>query len=507
MELHLSPRVIGKGSKGRTACGSAAYRSCSKIVDNDGIVHDFRNKREYVAGGVELPECAPEDLCDPQTLWQRHEQKDRRQDAQLYRDIEFSVPNELSYSACERIARALAAELTAKGMCVQWDVHDKRTFEFEDENGKCRRIDNPKNKVPGVAYKEVRNLHVHMMVTMRELLPDGTFGNKNRAWNKFNGGLNIADLLRPKAAELMNRELEAIQSDERVDYLSYADRGIDKIPTTHVGVAATAMERKGKDTERGSDRKYIEWLNEIHAENVRAAQKNVRRLDELIRRAEKITETEEVYKEWDALFAYLRDIRRAKSAVANELKKLNKVAFAYAQKDRKYLMWAGCNPDDRAQEITINAMVGSLQMSQKELAEAEKIVLRSKEKIKMHNKVVYASHKVDWDAYQLERNQRGINYYVRRIRSLNKYLSSLRRGVSLLDTIFQTDKFQEYIKKVNEIRCQQDQLWADYAKKRSEIERNRHDLKQHKQNLKQAQKVLKTSKNGCSAPSTDDGDR
>jgi len=280
MELYLSPKVVGKGPKGRTACGSSAYRSCDRIIDNTGRVHDYRHKGGYVTGGIELPAGAPEELRNRQTLWSRHEEKDIRKDAELFREITVALPNELDYEASASVIRQLAKPLTDRGMCVQWDIHD-------------------------TTKEEQRNLHAHLMVTMRTLQPDGTFGNKNRSWNRYNGGLNVADLLRPEAARLMNEELARFGSSERVEHESFADRGIDKIPTKHMGVEATAMERKGIKTNKGRRNRYIEWLNQIHAENLRQVETQTQsgRLEDLIAGARAQQGGNEAFKDWDALFA------------------------------------------------------------------------------------------------------------------------------------------------------------------------------------------------------------
>ena len=244
MELHFHCKAISKGTNGRTACGSAAYRSCTRIIDNNGEVHDYTNKEGHIRGGVVLPAGASEELCDLQTLWQRHEIKDIRKDAQLYRDIEVAFPNELSYDAIERVTLKVCRELADEGMCIQWDIHDN---EEEAKKG----------------LKE-RNKHVHMMSTMRELLEDGTFGNKNRSWNRYNGGLNIADLLREEVANLMNEELATIGSEEKVEFKSFEERGIDRIPTGHIGVAAMGMERKGIKTDRKANNDEIKRINKEH---------------------------------------------------------------------------------------------------------------------------------------------------------------------------------------------------------------------------------------------------
>lgn len=240
MELHLSPKVVNKGPRGRTACGSAAYRSCSRIVDNNGIIHNFKRKAGYVTGGIELPAGAPSELRDPQTLWQRHEAKDVRKDAQLFREIEMAFPNELDTEAQIRIIKSLMQPLVDQGMCYQWDIHN------------AKKKNKPENK------------HVHIMLTMRELNADGTFGNKVREWNRFNGGMNIADLLRPEAARLMNVELQAIGSAERVEHESFESRGIDRVPTKHVGVAGIAMEQRGELSYRAEMRRITQELNNEH---------------------------------------------------------------------------------------------------------------------------------------------------------------------------------------------------------------------------------------------------
>lgn len=239
MELYLDVKTVGKGEKGRTACGSSAYRSCDTIIDNAGNVHDYSRKANHVAGGVILPAGAPKELLDKETLWQRHDQKEIRKDAQIFREMELALHNSLSYDAATRVCIGISQKLAEKGMCVQWDIHD-------------------------TTNKGKRNLHAHFMMTMRDLQQDGTFGKKNRSWNKFNGGMNLADELRPFAAALMNEELDRIGVSDRVEHESFVDRGIDRIPTVKVGVAACAMEEKGKETYKVWLNKRIREINEEH---------------------------------------------------------------------------------------------------------------------------------------------------------------------------------------------------------------------------------------------------
>lgn len=471
MELYLDANVIGKGPKGRTACGSAAYRSCERIEDNTGRIHDYRHKGGYVTGDVELPADAPEELRNRQTLWQRHELRDIRKDAELFREITVALPNELDYEASASVIRQLAKPLTDRGMCVQWDIHD-------------------------TTKAGQRNLHCHMMITMRELLPDGTFGNKNRSWNKYNGGLNIADLLRPEAARLMNEELARIDSSERVEHESYAKRGIDKIPTKHVGVAATAMERRGIKTEKGNRNRYIEWLNQIHADNLRQVETQTQsgRLEDLIAGAKAQQGGNEAFKDWDALFAMLRDTRRCRAAMNSELGKLGKVISAYEEGNESYLRWAGCDPESESQKMTIQMMQNDLRIKIKEMDVTEAFLLDSKELYKAHNRAVYTAKKASWDQYQIDRNKRGMAYCTRRLESIQSYMDYLTRSISLFDMIFNTQEYKDYCATMADLQRQQRQLREDYARNRANLKQAKKDIKVHQKEAKEAAREEKKAK-------------
>lgn len=75
-----------------------------------------------------------------------------------------------------------------------------------------------------------------------------------------------AEFWRSSWAELANKYLEQNSIDERIDHRSFARQGIDKIPSIHLGVAASQMERKGIKTERGNLNHEISLTNKILAE-------------------------------------------------------------------------------------------------------------------------------------------------------------------------------------------------------------------------------------------------
>jgi hypothetical protein len=92
-----------------------------------------------------------------------------------------------------------------------------------------------------------RNFHAHILLTMREIGPDG-FGKKVREWNSR----EQLEHWREQWEKIQNRYLERHGHAARVDRRTLEAQGIDREPTTHRGPHVDAMQRKGIDTERGA---------------------------------------------------------------------------------------------------------------------------------------------------------------------------------------------------------------------------------------------------------------
>ncbi|MFT9057183.1 MAG: MobA/MobL family protein, partial [Ethanoligenens sp.] len=72
-----------------------------------------------------------------------------------------------------------------------------------------------------------------------------------------------AEVWRAAWADVCNRALEQIGRPERIDHRSYARQGIQQVPTIHIGVAATQMERRGFVTEKGTVNREIAAQNRL----------------------------------------------------------------------------------------------------------------------------------------------------------------------------------------------------------------------------------------------------
>ena len=257
---HCSIKIISRG-KGKSAVAAAAYRSGERLTnDYDGTTHDFTRKGGIVHTEILLPDNAPREYADRSTLWNAVEQVEKSKNAQLSREIEIALPNELSEAECIELAREFAQRtFVDKGMCADVCIH------------------NPN--------REQKNIHAHIMLTMRPFNEDGTWGDKQRKeylldkngnkiydkrkrtykcrtvqttdWNSR----EKAEEWREAWAKFLNNALEQRSISEKVDYRSFERQGKIEKPTVHMGVAATQMERKGIRTVKGDTNREIKSIN------------------------------------------------------------------------------------------------------------------------------------------------------------------------------------------------------------------------------------------------------
>lgn len=226
---HFSAKIISRAN-GSSAVASAAYRSASELHDERlGRNHNFSNKAGVIHSEVVLPQGAPERLNDRTVLWNEVEAGEKRKDAQLAREVEFSIPREMNEKQGVALTRDFVAEQFVKrGMVSDLNVH----------------WDKAKDGSP--------KPHAHVMLSMRDVGPDG-FGQKNRDWNS-------AELLqgwREAWAAHVNERMAELGLDGRIDHRSHADRGIELEPQHKIGPAGMRRVDRGEDAERADDHRRI----------------------------------------------------------------------------------------------------------------------------------------------------------------------------------------------------------------------------------------------------------
>lgn len=232
--LHATPI---QRSKGHSAVAAAAYRAGEKLRDRqEGLTHDYSRKHGVVQSEILAPDHAPEWVNNREELWNRAELAEKRRDGQPAREIRVALPNELDDEQRAELVFTFCREVFV-GAGIVADVSIHRPDRHGDE----------------------RNHHAHILLTMRELDGDAFAARKQRDWNRE----ETLHGWREQWAQYQNRALEEAGYHARVDHRTLEAQGIDREPTTHMGKAATAMERRGEQTERGNNQRQIETKNHM----------------------------------------------------------------------------------------------------------------------------------------------------------------------------------------------------------------------------------------------------
>ena len=255
--FHMNIQVISRG-KGKSAVAAAAYRAAENIKnDYNGRTHNYTRKSGIVHTEIMLPQNAPAEFSDRSVLWNSVEQIDCNSNAQLAREIEFALPVELSMEQSISLAREYVKKhFTDKGMIADMCIHDK-------QDG---------------------NPHCHVLLSLRPLNQNGTWGAKSRKEYILDGNgeriklpsgewksrkVNAVDWndktkaeeWRKGWADVLNKYLVQNGISEKVDHRSFERQGNGLTPTIHLGYVAHRMEQRGIRTERGDYNRWAQSLN------------------------------------------------------------------------------------------------------------------------------------------------------------------------------------------------------------------------------------------------------
>ena len=262
---------IVKRSKGQSAVEKASYISRSILVSEfDGQTYRPKYHEDLVHSEITLPPNTPKEYADRATLWNAVELSEKGQKSQLARMLKASLPNEWSYELAEEVVRDyVQRNFVDKGMCADWAIHDS-----ENDKGQ-------------------RNLHIHVLLTMRLITENGEWvaktkkvyvldenGERVPLIDKKTGQQKVdkrnrkqwkcqtvestdwnsqenAKMWRKGLADTINATNEQLGIAVHWEHRSFKEQGIDREPTIHIGAVANALERKGIQTERGNINREI----------------------------------------------------------------------------------------------------------------------------------------------------------------------------------------------------------------------------------------------------------
>lgn len=199
-------------SKGHKAIQKAAYRAGEKYYDernNTIFNYSYKKGKDWIQSEIILPEGASEKLTDRQFLYNEIEKMEKRGDAQLVREIEFSLYRDLTIEQNKELAREFARTFVEQGMAADLNFHKLNQ----------------------------NNPHCHMTLTMRPIdKKTGLFSKSKTEFRKFNDKKLSKDW-RQTYSDLVNKKFKELRIEKFVDPRTYKEQGIEKIPQLHLPVA------------------------------------------------------------------------------------------------------------------------------------------------------------------------------------------------------------------------------------------------------------------------------
>ena len=310
--FHCQIKIISRG-KGKTATAAAAYRSGTKIVDDEfGKTHDYTRKGGVAFSEILLCVNAPSKYSDRQTLWNEVQKIEKQKNAQLCREVEVALPIEFSHhEQIEVVREYIKKNFTDKGMIADWSLHGK-------SDG---------------------NPHAHILLTMRPLKPNGEWGAKRKdryALDENGNKIPIIDVLTNKQkigaggrkmwerisvpttdwndqtkaeewrkswADICN---EHLKGQAHIDHRSYARQGKKQLPTIHEGYVARKIAKSGRHSNIISYNQQVRQHNALEQANEQDIQTAENELKQLENELEKI-KSEQKGQEQDGFSSIRRD--------------------------------------------------------------------------------------------------------------------------------------------------------------------------------------------------------
>lgn len=319
---HCAVKVIGRKTGRSAVAAAAYRSGEKLINEYDGVEHDFTKKNWIEFTKIMCPENAPEEYQDRGQLWNAVEKAEKSSNAQLAREFELALPREMTREQEIELVETFAKKVLVKqGMVADIAIHDppvtndrhqpidkngkvtKKKEEMQfinphahilctlrpiDENGKwekkstieyiCKKDGEEKAftanefklaKIEGwqkqylyyfgkkKVYYTASEAEEKGLKRVNRTPKTTRYGRKNPTVEYWNSKECLFEW-RKQWEIVVNAQFENMQSDIRIDSRSLKNQGKEDVPTVHMGVAATNMEKRAK-RELGEGKKVVEF--------------------------------------------------------------------------------------------------------------------------------------------------------------------------------------------------------------------------------------------------------
>lgn len=335
---HNRVKIISR-SNGRSSIAAAAYRAGEKLKNKyDGKTHNYSHRKDILYSEIALPINAPIEYLDRSTLWNSVEKVEKQSNSQLAREVEIALPIELNIDQHIKLVKDYVYEnFVNKGMCADFSIHaGHKHTEIDKEN-------------PDKVIKK-HNPHAHIMLTMRPINVDRSWGEKarkeyilDRNGNKIkqksgykSRRIDLTDwdkketLLkwRKEWANTCNKHLERQGFKARIDHRTLTVQGIKRDAMQYV-------EQKYKTAQ---EKIHEHWENiamsQMEQEQVKIENAEVKKLERLINKLqldksylEELREKIDNEKYIDSKVYLEKSLEQAIKQIENEVEQIDRISI------------------------------------------------------------------------------------------------------------------------------------------------------------------------------------
>ena len=267
---------IIKSGNGKSAVSSAAYQSASILHSNRlGKQFQYQNKEEVIYSQILLPPQAPVEWNDREIFWNAVEksQNPNKQNSRYARQFIIALPVELSREECIKLATEFVQKsLVERGMCVDFAYHENvgnphihimATCRKLDDNGnfmsmekKVYALDEEGNKIPEID-SETGEQKVRTRIKNGKEYAERIWKRitvQTNEWNKR----EFLNQIKKEWADTCNKYLAP---ENKIDYRSYAESKVNRVPMLHEGPDARAALCRGIKYASVQENEYRRKLN------------------------------------------------------------------------------------------------------------------------------------------------------------------------------------------------------------------------------------------------------
>ena len=228
---HFEVKNVSR-KKSHSITRRVSYIFGEKLRDNYNRKNCYKNRCDVLFREVFLPDGAPSEFGDIQTLCGEIDKAEKRRDSRTAKEFIGSLPNELNVNEIIKIVTEFITEhFTEHGLVAIAAIHEGRN------------VDDPSRNNP----------HVHILVTTRALDEHGFSPEK---FTELDQRTKVR-IWRESWATVQNRAYERNGLDICVSHRSLKARNIDRKPIPRLSCIDIQREKSGQRTAAGDLRRKV----------------------------------------------------------------------------------------------------------------------------------------------------------------------------------------------------------------------------------------------------------